>query len=153
MKNKIAKKIIQRTLLGIPIGVFIGYLITILISFVMADSTYYAVAPELSDLCGSEINAVAFQAVLCAVYGMGFGAISIFWEIEKWSLLKQTILYFLCGSIISFPITWFAYWFPHTPGGMTGYFVIWIIIFALVWISQYIALKARVKKMNKKINK
>ena len=47
---------------------------------------------------GNEINAVMLQAVLSGLLGTGFAASSVIWEIDTWSMVKQTGIYF---SIIS----------------------------------------------------
>ena len=47
------KKVIQRCLLGAPIGVLISLLITIIISYAISDGAFHAVTPELSAECGS----------------------------------------------------------------------------------------------------
>ena len=57
------KKIILRSLLGMPIGMTISYLITILVSLAMADGNYYPVVPELTQACGSEMTAILFQTL------------------------------------------------------------------------------------------
>ena len=63
------KKILLRCLLGAPLGLAISTIITIFISYAMGDGSYYAVVPELVRDCGSEINAVALQAVCSLLYG------------------------------------------------------------------------------------
>ena len=58
------KQIFTRALLGFPLGVAVGYIITIAVSLIWADGYYTPCVPELKELMGSEINAVMLQALL-----------------------------------------------------------------------------------------
>ena len=88
------KKIIIRSLFGFPMGIAIGYFITILLSLALANGYYSPCAPELISAMGNEINAVILQTVLCGILGTGFAASSVIWEIESWSIVKQIGIYF-----------------------------------------------------------
>lgn len=142
------KKFLLRGMLGFPLGLAMGYLITIFISLTVSDGRYYPCVPELSAVMGNEINAVLLQAVLCGILGTGFGACSVIWEIENWGIVKQTGIYFSIISVIMLPIAYVSYWMEHSLKGILGYFGIFVLIFAAVWIVQYTAAKHNVRKMN-----
>lgn len=145
------KKAFLRGLQGFPLGLAIGYAITIAISLVFADGYYSPCVPELISVTGSEINAVLLQAVLSGILGAGFGACSVIWEIESWGLVKQTGIYFLIVSVIMLPVAYVNYWMEHSLKGFLSYFGIFIAIFAVVWIVQYTVNKRRVGKMNENL--
>lgn len=147
------KKIFLRCISGFPLGLAIGYSISIIISLIWADGFYSPCVPELIDMMGSEIKAVLVQALLCGVLGMGFAACSVIWEIEQWSLVKQTGIYFLIASVMMMPIAYVTYWMEHSLKGVISYFGIFAFIFAAVWIAQYFRAKQNVKKMNETLNK
>lgn len=111
------KKIIKRSLLGFPLGITMGYLITILISLGWANGYYSPCVPELISLMGNEINAVILQTILCGILGVGFAASSVIWEMDSWSSVKQTGIYFSIISVIMLPIAYFAYWMEHSVVG------------------------------------
>ncbi len=146
------KKIILRSILGFPIGITIGYLITIVISLVWANGFYLPCVPELIYSMGNEINAVVLQALLCGVLGTGFAASSVIWEIENWSIIKQTGIYFIVISIIMLPIAYFAYWMEHSIVGIFSYFGIFILIFAFIWIIRFVIGKHNVRRMNESLH-
>lgn len=147
----IKKKIMLRAISGLPIGLSIGYLITIVISLIWADGYYAACVPALAETMGNEINAVILQALLCAILGMGFGGCSVIWEIEDWSISKQTGIYFLIVSLIMMPIAYVTYWMEHSFLGVVSYFGIFAFIFAIVWVIQYARAKRNVKRINEKM--
>lgn len=140
------RKIVLRSLLGFPLGLAIGYMITIIISLIFADGYYYPCVPELITTMESEINAVLLQAFLFGVLGSGFAAASVIWEIEDWGLVKQTGIYFLIVSVIMMPIAFVTHWMEHSMKGILSYFGIFFIIFVAIWIIQYAIAKHNVKK-------
>ena len=97
---------------------------------------------------GNELNAVILQTVLCAIMGAGFAAASVIWELDSWSLAKQSGIYFLIISIITLPVAYFANWMKHSLAGVLSYVGIFTAIFVVVWISQYLLWKRNIKRMN-----
>ncbi len=146
------KKIILRSILGFPIGIAIGYLITIFISLSWANGYYAPCVPELISAMGNEINAVILQALLCGLLGIGFATGSVIWEIENWSITKQTGIYFIIISVIMLPIAYFSYWMEHSIAGFFSYFGIFALIFAFIWMIQFVIGKHNVKKMNENLH-
>lgn len=142
------RKVFLRVMLGFPLGIAIGYLITIFISLVWANGYYSPCVPELADVMGNEINAVLFQALLCGLLGSGFAGSSVIWEMEDWGLVKQSGIYFLIVSVIMMPIAYVLYWMEHSLVGVLSYFGIFFLIFAVIWIVQYIIARHNVNKLN-----
>lgn len=147
------KKVLLRCLFGAPLGLAIGTVITIIISMVVGDGTYYAVVPELIRDCGSEINAVVFQSVLSLIYGAAWAGATVVWENERWSILKQTVIHLIIGSVATFPIAYFTHWMPHNARGVLLYFGIFVVIYIGIWLSQYSAIKKKVKQINERLNR
>ena len=147
------KKIIMRGLLGLPTGIAIGFVITLIISACIGNGSFYPVTPELIDTMGNELNAVILQTVLCAVMGVGFAAASVIWELDSWSLAKQSGIYFAIISVIMLPIAYVTNWMKHTALGVLSYVAIFVAIFVIVWLSQYLLWKWKIKKMNALVSK
>lgn len=147
------KKILMRGLFGLPTGIAIGFVITLIISICIGNGSFYPVTPELIDATGNELNAVILQTVLCAIMGAGFAAASIVWELDSWSLAKQSGIYFMIISVIMLPIAYFTNWMKHTVLGVLSYVAIFVEIFVVVWLSQYLLWKRKIKQMNTLVNK
>ena len=147
------KKIIMRGLLGLPTGIAIGFVITLIISACIGNGSFYPVTPELIDTMGNELNAVILQTVLCAVMGVGFAAASVIWELDSWSLAKQSGIYFMIISVIMLPIAYVTNWMKHTALGVLSYVAIFVAIFVIVWLSQYLLWKRKINKMNALVSK
>lgn len=147
------KTLIQLGLLGFPFGIAIGYAITLLISIGIGDNCYYPVSQELMSTAGTELNAVLLQTLLCGIMGSLFAMGSVVWDIDAWSLTKQTAAYFVIACLAMFPISYFAGWMPHSVVGVALYMGIFIVIFAICGIAQYFAIKHKVNEMNSLIAK
>lgn len=145
------KKIILRGAIGIPTGITIGYLITIFTSLVWGEGYYSPCTPELIFIIGNEINAVILQTILCALLGVVYAASSVLWEIEHWSIAKQTSIYFLISSFVMMPTAWLLFWMEHTVTGFLSYAGIFVIIFIFIWLTQYLINMRDVKKINEKL--
>ena len=147
------RKLILRGLFGFPVGVAIGFVITIIISVCVGDGSFYPVTPELIVTMGNELNAVILQTVLCGIMGAGFAMASVIWEMDSWSLAKQSGIYFSVVCIVMLPIAYVTNWMKHTVGGVLAYVGIFVVIFLIVWLIQYSAWKRKIKKMNDSIKK
>lgn len=147
------KEAIKRGLLGFPLGISIGYVITIIISLGWAKGCYWPCVSQLAEQMGSEIGAVVFQTILCGLLGTSFAAASTIWEIDKWSIAKQTGIYFAIISLTMLPIAYFTYWMEHSAIGFLSYFGIFLAIFLFIWITQYFVWKKKIQKLNDKVKK
>ena len=147
------KTLIQLGLLGFPLGIAIGYVITLFISIGIGDNCYYPVSQELINTAGTELNAVLLQTLLSGIVGSLFSMGSVVWDIDSWSLTKQTGVYFVIACLAMFPIAYFAGWMPHSVVGAALYVGIFIAIFAICWITQYLSIKHKVNEMNALVTK
>lgn len=145
------KKMLLRALIGMPVGLAISTLVTILISLTIGDGVYYPVVPQLIADTGNEMNAVLLQAVCSLLYGAAWGAATVIWEMENWSILRQTVTHLLIVSIATFPIAYFMYWMEHSISGILLYFGIFFAVYVIIWLSQYSALKKRVQQINERV--
>ncbi len=145
------KKVLFRCLLGAPIGVCISVCITIMISYIHNDGVYYAVVPELITDFGNEVNAVLAQTLCSLVYGAVFAGSSIIWEVERWSLLRQTVTHLFIVFLTTLPIAYFLRWMPHNAAGVAVYLGIFCGIYLAIWLWQFGAMKKNVREMNDKV--
>lgn len=152
-KMNISKKAGKRFALGFPLGITIGYLITIVISLVWGGGYYSPCVPDLISAVGNEINAVLLQALLSGLLGGGFAAASVIWELESWSIVKRTGIYFLIASVLMLPIAYFLYWMEHSAAGFLRYFGIFALIFILIWAAEFLIGRYTVRKLNSRLHK
>lgn len=147
------KKILFRALMGIPIGLAVCTVLSINASALIDDGTFYAVAPSLIEAYGSELNAMYVQTILVSLYGAMWGAISVIGECERLNLLKQTALHFIICTSATFPVAYFLHWMEHSFMGIVRYFLIFVFIYFVIWLSQYIAMRRNIKRLNESLRK
>ena len=133
------KKLLYRCLFGAPIGVVVSLIITMIISLCTGNGEYYPAPHELTDWCGSEITAA-----------IGGGS-SVIWDMERWSLTKQTLIHFAVLVIPFVPLSYVLNWMPHNLIGGLCYAVAFIGVYVLMWISVYFSIKAKIKKLNRQL--
>ena len=142
------KNFLKYVAVGFPIGIAIGHVITIIISLIWGEGHYHPIIPALVAQIGSEINAIALQSLLCGLLGSVFSGASIIWEIDSWSIAKQTALYFTITALTMMPMAYYLHWMPHSLKGFLSYFATFVVIFIIVWIIQYLAWKNKITKLN-----
>lgn len=148
----VKRKAFRRGALGFPLGITVGYVITILTSLIWGQGYYAPCVPQLVQTVGNEISAVILQAGLCGVIGAACAAGSVIWEMERWGLVKQTGLYFLILFVVMMPVAYFMYWMDHSVQGVLGYFCIFAAIFFAIWLTEYWIGRRNVAKMNSKLS-
>lgn len=147
------KKLLLRGLLGIFIGLAIGYVITIALSLTAETQQYMPCAPGFAEAVGSETGAVALQAVLCALIGFVCGAGSLVWEIERWGLMRQTAAYFGIAAVTILPVAYVLRWMDGSAMGILIYFAIFVAIFACVFLIQFFLARRAIRKLNSELQR
>lgn len=145
------KQILKRALWGIPIGITIASIIAIIISYVIPGGGYSPCVPELITQFNNEITAVTVQTILAGLLGAVFSAASLIWEIDRWSIAKQTGIYFIVISAAMLPVAYINHWMQHTLAGFLIYLGIFLLIFMVVWISLFMFWKKKIDKLNRNI--
>ena len=113
---------------------------------------YRPVVPALAAQMGSELGAVALQTALCALLGGVCGGASVVWQIDRWSIARQSGVYFLLLAAAMLPIAYVLHWMEHSLWGVVSYAGIFLGIFAAAWIGQYLALRAKFKRIQQKLD-
>lgn len=147
------KKALIRGLIGFPGGVTICLVITIIESLIVGDGRFYACVPEFLELVGSEIMAVILQTVLAGLVGSVYGAASVIWELEEWSIAKQSGIFFAIAAVTMMPIGYLLNWMEHSAIGIISFFLVFLVIFVIIWITMYLIWRRKIQKLNQNVQK
>ena len=147
------KELLFRMFIGFLGGIVLSYIITIGISVGIGEGEFYPCVPSLVERFGNEVTAVVIQTVLSALLGMGFAGCSIIWEMDEWSLLKQTGIYFGIVSILMMTVAYICDWMENSLKGALTYFAVFFVIFVVIWIVRYMVWKVRISKISAGIQK
>lgn len=144
------KTVLLRGLLGIPIGIAISITIALCISLSYGELSL--VPPQMIEHFGCELSAFTNQYILSCIIGFVSAASSCIFEIEKWSMAKQTFIHFLVITIVFFPISIFAGWIGTSALSLFIYCAIFIAIYIGIWTGLYLYWKNKIKYLNKSLN-
>ena len=146
------KKIVSRGLYSFPIGISCSVGISLFLSLLFGEGKYYPFAASLVFFTGSEVKAMLMQTILSGILGSVFGGMSFIWEIERWSILKQTAVYFLSVSIPMMGISYLLYWMEHSLNGFLLYFLIFVMVFFVVWLFNFAIYWFKVRRINEELD-
>ena len=66
-------------------------------------------------------------------------------------LSNQTGIYFVVVCAAMMPTAYLLYWMEHSIAGFVQYLIMFVIIFAFVWISQYWIMMRKIRAINAKL--
>lgn len=144
------KKLLQRCLLGAPLGVAMWFLIILAGAF-LRNGEIVLVSGHGVFTYGSERNAVAAAVAGAMLIGMIWAGASLIYQETEWSLLKQTLVNCLVCVAPSMAIAWLMQWMPRTLDGIGQYLRLFGLIYALIWCVQYFGTRHRLKQINARL--
>lgn len=138
--NKYVKQMMLRGLVGIMIGLSIGYTVVFILSL-----TDKSIVFDGSVLMRNYLYA--------ALVGFYMASVTIVFDVEEWSLLKQTVIHGLLNLpylIVAFMIGWAPtgtfYRVLFVLGYIVVYFIIWLA-FKSYWTKKALELNENLKKL------
>ena len=143
------KKALGFGLLGIPIGIAISTTIALAISLFFG--SYSPVSPPLINLMGGLMNAALFQYLASVALGFICGFGSSIWAVERWSLLRKTLIHFLLLTFTLLPISIACRWVAPSFISILIYFVVFAALYLIIWIVQYLIIRHKISKMNDRL--
>ena len=153
MKKNIKKDIFCSILTSIVCG----ELIAIVISLCIGDGKFYATSPDFALRFSSEIKAVIFQFFCLGLFGVVVKLASFVWDKERWSLLKQTAIHFCIIFFTLTPLGFICDWLPPPInnsfwwGTIISWCIEFIAIYIFIWLIIYISNYIKIVKINKKL--
>lgn len=147
------KLALRRGLIGLPWGIAIAQGVALAISAAVGTGEFYLIPPELTGRMGSQLAAVSLQTCLCALLGFIWGALSVIWQIESWSLLKQSLIFFVLGMSATLATEYFCGWVDPDWLSLLRFAGIFTAVFAVIWVTLYIWIRLNLRRMNRSLHK
>lgn len=133
-------------------GVFWGYMLTLLISLKRGNGLYSPVSRFFIDVIGNQLGAVLIQTVLCGLLGAIFMLSIFIFEMDHWSITKMTVIHFVIESFSLLPVAYFLFWIDHSLLGVVSYFCLFVAIYFVSWMAQRVMWKNNIKQINERID-
>lgn len=129
----------------------IGITLTILCICFMG-SNHIPLLPEFASRFDNTIEAFTVQLILIGLSSASLGAGSVVMEMERLSLLTQSIIYFIITAFVWGLVGCYCWGLHKYPLTMLGVGCSYIISYTISWLIQYRICKKSVDEINRKIN-
>lgn len=144
------KSILSRIVGGFVIGILIGQVVQVLISFQVGQGTYLPVLDNFRAYFSNETTAFITQITLTGSIGVVFATSSLVFEIAKWGVLKQYMIHFCITSIVWVPIVMLL-WPPETFKNVIMILISFLVTYILTWWIQCTFSKKDIQQINEAI--
>lgn len=145
------KSTITKALQSFCYAVTINVLIGVVLMLVFKNDNFVPVVPDFAERFPSPTLAFGVQCLLIGLTSAAFAAGSGVMEIASWSLVKQSIIYFVVTAAVWIPVSVLCWGFgkyPVTFFSVTGSYLVGYII---SWIVQYRICKRNIQQINEKL--
>lgn len=134
---------ISKLMIRIFGGFGVGGLLTLLVIVFLYDST--------DEVSARLIALNLFGSMLIGAY---FSVSALLFEIDEWSMLKQTLVHYTASLIILFPVfTWLTGWIPLHPQALLIGWLFFTGTYILNWFGWYSYFKQLERRMNQSLQK
>ncbi|WP_163581040.1 DUF3021 domain-containing protein [Gracilibacillus saliphilus] len=129
---------LKRILLGVAIGSLITFVVLSFLVMLDINSTIQEIWKHWS----------ASMAL-----GVYYSLASVIFELERWSILKQTVIHLSLTTLVFFPIAILAGWIPFNLLAMILGLGIFLTLYFIFWIGAYFYYKNMERVMNERIDR
>ncbi|NQM14230.1 DUF3021 domain-containing protein [Streptococcus suis] len=143
----------KKYLLSASMGVTIGSLISIIMASFFGGGYYLPVNPHST--MGAIYLARFSQPMVMLISVLIWGAIGVLFQAadkifeQDWSLMRMTATHFLVTAIGFTPLAILAGWFPVNLAGLLFFWLLFILIYALLFFINYKKMEASVQAINR----
>ncbi|HEL2121723.1 TPA: DUF3021 domain-containing protein [Streptococcus suis] len=142
----------KKYILSASLGIAIGTIISIITSAVFGQGTYLPLNPfstmgayYLSNF--NQVTVMLICVVIWAAIGLLFQLADTIFE-QDWSLLRMTATHFGITVLGFTPLGILAGWFPVKLGALLFFWLIFVLIYALLFLINYRKMERHIKDIN-----
>ena len=135
----------------IPVGFSISVLAAALIQICIAQGGGSTVTARFAAHFTAPEAAALAQILLVGMIGAAFSGASVLYDLERWSFLKQGIVYFAITAAVWAPVLLIC-WTPMPREGILYSGIGWTATYAITWGIQYGVYRRRIRELNRKIH-
>ncbi|HEL1773726.1 TPA: DUF3021 domain-containing protein [Streptococcus suis] len=142
----------KKYILSASLGIAIGTVISIITSAVFGQGTYLPLNPfstmgayYLSNF--NQVTVMLICVVIWAAIGLLFQLADTIFE-QDWSLLRMTATHFGITVLGFTPLGILAGWFPVKLGALLFFWLIFVLVYALLFFLNYRKMERQIKDIN-----
>lgn len=147
------KAVITTLYIGFSLGFMVGVVMTsVITTLVISDGNIHFVTPGFMKFIGNPLAAFIIHSLVCGILGTIMLGSAYIYEIDRWTLLKATIIHFIV-IVISFYLTvFFLRWFaPTNIKAIITSLIIFIVTYTIIWLIMYLSYKSQIKEINQNL--
>ena len=144
------KKVIILSVVGCILGIILCTVVTAIISSLTKnDGNIYLYNIALAEKLGNVPMTYVIQFIVSGLYGgIIFGATNVY-DIERWSILRCTVIHLVITLIMYFITGFVLMWYdPSDLFDIIGMIIIFVVVYTFIWLINYLSYRSQVKKMN-----
>lgn len=145
------KNALVRGLSSFMYATAINVILALAIIAIVNEPGFVPLVPDYAAHFNSDILALLLQIVLIGLSSASFGAGSVLLEIERWSLLKQSVVYFILTTVIWVPVSIFCWGINKYPTAFVSFVISYVASYIITWSIQLSLCKKSVAKINEKL--
>ena len=146
------KRALIRGIRGFICATAINVILAIIIMAFANDPNFVPLVPDYAARFTSVYMALLVQFVLIGLTSAAFGAGSVILEIERWSLLKQSIIYFIVTTLFWLPVSIYCWRIDKYPTAFISIICSYMVSYITTWFLQLSQCKKSVAKINQRLN-
>ncbi|HFI0667702.1 TPA: DUF3021 domain-containing protein [Streptococcus suis] len=142
----------KKYILSASLGVTIGSLISIIMAGFFGEGYYFPVNPHstmgayyLSNF--NQVTVMFICVLIWAAIGILFQLAEKIFE-QDWSLLRMTATHFCITALGFTPLSILAGWFPVKLGALLFFWLIFVLVYALLFFLNYRKMERYIKDIN-----
>lgn len=124
---------------------------TVFYAIIMGIFKQLPLLPEYEARFENDTVALLVQLVLIGVMSAVLAGGTVIMELEKLSLLAQSVLYFVISSPVWIAVACFCWGFAKYPLSAVSVCISYLVSYAICWIIQYKICKKNIDDINEKI--
>ena len=141
----------KKALARIPLGFASTVLAAALIQICIIQGGGSTVTERFASHFAAKDAAVLTQLLLVGGIGAAFSGASVVYDLERWSFLRQGIVYFVITVAVWVPVLLIC-WTPMPTEGILFSSLGWTGTYAIKWGIQYAVYRKRIRDLNRRIH-
>lgn len=146
----VPRAIALRAAIGVPIGVTIGIVIELVVS-ALYGGDYVPGTPAFLATFANVHAAVAVERVVFALLGAVMGAVSVVFELEKFSLARATITHMMVVVVSLLGAAWYLRWVP-AGWPLVGFIGVAAGVYGCIWAGMWVRIRAQIRQANRRLS-
>ncbi|MDE5873379.1 MAG: DUF3021 domain-containing protein [Lachnospiraceae bacterium] len=117
--------------------------------FITVGRDFVPLLPEYRERFDNDTQALIVQLMLIGCMSAALGGGSVIMEMERLSLLAQSIIYFVLASVVWISVGCYCWCIYKYPQALASTIISYVGSYVICWVIQYKLCKKNIEKINR----